>query len=59
MREKLLPSRISVSSGSVVKKETKGSEERYIAAFAPTGRNEGRESRKKMPRVFPSDPYLP
>jgi hypothetical protein len=41
IREKLLPSRISVSSESVVKRETKRSEERYIAAFAPNGRNEG------------------
>jgi hypothetical protein len=40
-----------------VKKGTKRSEERYIAAFEPDGRKASREPRKKKPRVFPPDPY--
>ncbi len=40
-----------------MKKETKHSEERYIAAFAPDGRKEAPEPRKKKPRVFLPDPY--
>jgi hypothetical protein len=35
---KLLPFRISVSSELAVEKETKRSDERYIAAFVPDGR---------------------